>query len=648
MRWKAAHAIAVVGVMTGMSLVSPAFAEDVAQEPVEAKQVVISPNKTEQPISQVNSAVEVITGEEMEAKKLKTVVDALRLAQGVAVFSNGGPGGLAEVRMRGAFARHTLVLIDGAIANSPTSGTFNFANLTTENIERMEILRGAQGMMYGSDAMGGVVNIITKRGRGTPTASAFIEYGSFASLREGAQVSGSKGVFDFAASLSRWDTSNFSTVNYRRGAGERDPFHNWNASSRLGVTLPRDGRLEFNLRWMNSDFHTDGTNAAGAADEFGARQTTRTLFGSASYEQPLTNWWSQKLTVAQGNEHILGSSGPVQRDLSTGALVPTSIFSTFVTDIEYLNRRLEWQHNLQLHKMLSVIAGYQFREEQGDNPNAFGGGTRRRIISSHAGFAQGQFNYKDRLLFTAGVRQDSYNVFGDATTYRVTGGYLIPETRTKIRSTYATGFRAPTLNDLYFTSAFFVGNPNLKPEKSRSFDVGVDQTLFKERLMLSLTYFWNRYNNLIANDLATNPITTINIDEAKTQGWEAGFRFLIFKGLEARGQYTYTLTRDLRTGRRLPRWPIDQASVGLSYQPIEPVQIHLDYRFVGERFGNATNVNSQKQGDFGVVNLAGTYDVTNRFQVFGRVDNLLDQKYEEILGFGTPIRSVYGGIKITL
>ena len=190
-------------------------------EVIETPEVFISATKTETPVRQVTSAVEIISGEQMQQRKMKTVVEALRLAQGLAVFQSGGPGTLAQVRMRGGTPQQTLVLIDGAIVNSATDGTYNFANLTTDNIERIEILRGSQGMMWGSDAMGGVVNIITKRGRETPNISAFAEYGSFATIREGASVTGKKGPVDVAATLSRWDTSNFSAINYRRGAAER-------------------------------------------------------------------------------------------------------------------------------------------------------------------------------------------------------------------------------------------------------------------------------------------------------------------------------------------------------------------------------------------------------------------------------------------
>lgn len=614
------------------------------EEPVvRAEEVVISATKTPLPVSQVTSAVEVITGEELQRKKLKTVMDALRLAQGVAAFSAGGPGTNATVRMRGAQASQTLVVLDGTIMNSGTTGQFDFANLTTENIERIEILRGAQSMLWGSDAIGGVINIITKKGEGKPTASAYLEYGSFASLREGVQASGVKGPFDFSASLNRWDTSSFSSVDYRRGASERDGFHNWQASGKLGITLPKDGRIEFTLRWWDSFVDLDNAFGDTAFDVFGSHQRTQNLTLSGVYEQPITSWWSQKLTLAQTDEHTKFDSGTFEQNLNTGVVSP--VFP-FPGDIDILNNRIEWQHNFQIGKTLLVTAGYQFREAQGDNPTV---APEAKIISSNAGFAQAQVNYQDRLLLTAGIRQDSYNTFGDATTYRVTGGYLLKETDTKVRFSYATGFRAPTINELYFPFGF--GNPDLQPEKSKSLDAGVDQRLFKDRLQLSAGYFWNRFNNLIlgvASVTACGPpffFCAQNIGQAKSQGWEIGFTASVLKNLDVKGQYTYTLTRDLSTGDRLPRWPVHQGTVGVSYQPIDPVRVNLDYRYVGSRFNDAAN--TQKQGSFGVVNLSGTYDVVKRVQVFGRVDNLFNQHYEEILFFGTPIRSVYGGVKLT-
>jgi vitamin B12 transporter len=649
-----------------------ARAEEPAEEPLEVQDVVVSATKTPLPVSQVTSAVEVITGEEMQQKKLKTVVDALRLSQGLAVFQSGGFGTVATVQMRGAQAKHTLVLVDGTIVNSPTTGEYDFANLTAENIDRIEILRGAQSMLWGADAIGGVINIYTKRGTGTPTASGFVEYGSFATIREGIQASGAKGPFDVAVSLSKWDTSSFSAINYRRGAAERDGFHNVQGSGKIGVTLPKDGRLEVNLRWYDSHTNFDGFDGNGRpADIFGAKQMDRNLILSGSYVQPLTSWWTQRLTLARANERLVSGSGSVGRSLDTGQLItadpgcgfPTpgnQCFFQFQTNLKTLNNRLEWQHNFQVGKPLLLTAGYQFREELGDAAGFFGNAQPSRRIASNAGFAQAQVNLWDRLLFTAGVRQDNYNVFGDATTYRVTAGYLVKETGTKFRTSYATGFRAPTLNDLFFQG---FGNPNLKPEKSKSFDAGIDQNLFGGKLQLNAGYFWNRFHNLIQFASVSSPFCPpntfgfcpVNIGEAKSQGWELGFKATIMKGLEAWGQYTYTLTRNFDTpqnpiggDKRIPRWPIDQFSVGLAYQPIDPLRMTVDYRFVGARNNDLANSPGQRLGSFGVVNASVSYDVTKRMQIYGRIDNLLNQRYEEILYFGTPIRSVYGGIKVTL
>ena len=622
----------------------PAFAEEPAPQVLE--EVVVTATKTPVPVSQLTSAVEVIKGEELEQKKIKTVIEALRLAQSVTVTQNGGPGTLATVGIRGASTAQTLVLMDGTILNSPTAGQFDFANLTTDNIERIEILRGAQSMLWGSDAMGGVINIITKRGTGAPTASAFQEYGSFVTLREGANVSGRKGPFDLSASVTQWDTNGFSAVNFRRGATERDGYHNFQTSARAGVTLPNDGRLDFNLRWWKTKVDFDNAFGNTALDELGTTTLDHRLVLSAIYDQPIVSWWSQKLTLARDREFAFNRSGSVQRNVATGVV---TVVSPSTSDLETLNHRVEWQHNFQIGKPLLLSAGYQFREGVADSPD-FSATSRSKVISSHAGFAQAQVNLFDRILFTGGVRQDSYNVFGDATTYRITGGYLLKETGTKFRGSYATGFRAPTINDLFFPD---FANPNLRPEKSNGLDVGLDQRFFNDRLQLSVGYFWNRFRDLILfvtsptcpPDTAPFGSCALNFRSATTKGWEMSAQFALSKTLSLQAQYTKTFTRNLDNGLRLPRRPVDQASAGLSYQLIDPLRFNLEYRLVGGRVNDAAN--TQTMPSFQVVNVSATYNVTKQWQIFGRVDNLFDKDYEEVLFFGTPTRSVFAGVKFT-
>jgi vitamin B12 transporter len=629
---------------------------------IETREVVVSATKTPVPVTQLTSAVEVITEEDLKRRQVKTVVDALRLSQGLTVFSNGGPGTSSSIRIRGSNDDQVLVLIDGAIMNSATLGGFNLANLTTDNIERIEILRGAQSMLWGADAMGGVINITTKKGVGTPSANAFFEYGSFSSIREGGQVSGRKGPVDFSAAISRWDYTGFSAVNYRRGASERDGFHNWQASTRLGIALPYEGRLDLNFRFLQGKSNTDAGFGSGF-DVLGAYTKSQQYVYSATYQQPITNWWTQVLTLSRQNENSRSSPGTTATDLATGLL--SNPFDPLFNPESMINtvaNRIEWQHNFQLGKPLLLTAGYQYRDQQGENLNLSTGGTdiSNHIISSHAGFAQGQLNLWDRVFATAGVRQDEYNSFGGATTYRTTAGYLHQETGTKIRGSYATGFRAPTINQLFFPN---FGNPNLKPERSQSMDVGVDQYLLNNHLTLSAGYFWNRFRDMIVAQQSLSicgpspfdpngAFCAVNAGLVSTKGWEASVKYAVvkdvpfIKSLDVQAQYTNTLTRNLveQPGNRAPRTPVDQWSLIISYQPIDPVRINLEGRYVGSRFNDVNNL--EPMSAFDVWNVSATYDVTNRVQTYVRADNIFNEKYEEVRLFGTPVRSIFVGLRV--
>ena len=647
-------------------LAYPASAQEVAmadQPELETPDVVVSATKTPTPAKQVTSAVEVITGEEMQQRKVKTVAEALRWAQGLSVNQSGGPGTTVDVRMRGGTPEQTLVLIDGAIVNSGTIGSYDFANLTSDNIERIEILRGSQSMLWGSDAMGGVINITTKRGRDNPNISAFTEYGSFNTIRGGASLSGKKGPIDFSGSITRWDTAGFSAINYRRGATERDGYHNWQGSLRLGADLPKDGRLEFNFRWLHGIVNYDGfafnpvTFASDPADVLGAKSSDAQYIFSGNYTQPMTSWWWQRLTLSRATDTLVSDGGTIQRDVVTSATGPVGF--PFRSQIETTSNRIEWQHNFQVGKPLLLTAGYQFREQKGDNRDLLTNTTtfENKTLSSHAGFGEAQLNLWDRVFGTAGIRQDEYNVFGSATTYRLTGGYLHQETGTKLRGSYATGFRAPTINQLFFPG---FGNPNLQPEKSQAFDAAIEQTLPNDWGSISVGYFWTRYRNLILSvfdpTVCTAPgsfgFCAQNAGLARAQGVEVSTKLKLYrdgrwvKSLDLQINYTYAATRDLSSGpdTRLPKWPLHQVTTIISYQPIEGLRANLEGRYFGQRFNNVGNDGSIPS--LFVWNLSASYDVTKQVQAYLRFDNMFNEKYEEVLFFGTPIRSIFGGVRI--
>lgn len=646
-------------------LAYPASAQEVAmadKPELEAPDVVVSATKTPTPAKQVTSAVEVITGEEMQQRKIKTVAEALRWAQGLSVNQSGGPGTAVDVRIRGGTPEQTMVLIDGAIVNSATIGNYDFANLTSDNIERIEILRGSQSMLWGSDAMGGVINITTKRGRDKPNISAFTEYGSFNTIRGGASLSGKKGPIDFSGSITRWDTAGFSAINYRRGAAERDGYHNWQGSVRLGADLPLDGRLEFSFRWLNSIVNFDGfdPNTGDVADVLGAKSHDTQYVFAGNYTQPITDWWSQKLTLSRATDNLGSNLGTFFRNVVTGASGPLAgTFGEGISQIETTSNRIEWQHNFQVGKPLLLTAGYQFREQKGDNRDLLTNTTtfENKTLSSHAGFGEAQLNLWDRVFGTAGIRQDEYNVFGSATTYRVTGGYLHQETGTKLRGSYATGFRAPTINQLFFPG---FGNPNLQPEKSQALDAAIEQTLPRDWGSISVGYFWTRYRNLILSvfdpTVCTAPgsfgFCAQNAGLARAQGVEVNTKLKLFrdgpwiKSLDLLVHYTYAATHDLSSGSdtRLPKWPLHQVTTIISYQPIEGLLANLEGRYFGQRFNNVGDEGSIPS--FLVWNLSASYDVTKQVQAYVRFDNMFNEKYEEVLFFGTPIRSIFGGVRI--
>ncbi|GJL49809.1 MAG: TonB-dependent receptor [Nitrospirales bacterium] len=612
--------------------------------------VVVTATKTPVPLSHITSAVEVITTEDILRRNDRTLVEALGLSKGTAIFSSGGPGTTSSIRIRGGQSEQTLVLIDGAIINSATAGGANLGTLTTDNIESITVLRGAQSMLWGADAMGGVVDIRTKRGDGKPVARVFSEYGSFNSIREGGSLAGQLGPVDFSVALSRWDMSKFSTINYRRGAAERDAVRNWQGSSLIGVNTPWDGRLEVSFRWINNDVDIDNSSTFGGPfDVYKAKSTSRQYIYSGTYHQPITDWWDQKITVAQSRETGITQAGTNQFSLSTGLMSVPSDFGN--SDIRTKSNRIEWQSNFYIGKPFIVTVGYQFREQLGKNKGSFA----EKTISSHAGFAQAQMNLFDRFFATGGFRQDAHNTAGNKTTYRVTGGYLLKETGTKLRSSYATGFRTPTINELFFPN---FGNPTLVPETSKNFDVAIDQTLFQKRVKMSVGYFWSKYKQLIvttSDPVGCAPFTIFNfcaqnIGSARAKGVEASLNVVVvedlpgFKRVSLDGQYTYTSTRDLMTNTRLARWPVHQGSASLTYQPTEPLSLTGTVRYVGSRF--STTGNQQPLPDFYIFNLAATYQVNAHIEVYTRVENLADRKYEEVLFFGTPGRSVWGGVRI--
>lgn len=614
-RWTA---IGVIGIWLGVG--PEGWAQETPPE-VEVEEVVVTATKTEVPLKEVTSSVTVITEEEIQAKNAKTVLEVLRDVPGLDVVQTGGPGGTTSVFMRGSNSSHTLVLIDGVQVNSPTTGAFDFADMTVDNVERIEIVRGAQSTLYGSEAIGGVINIITKRGKGAPAFSLSAEAGAFRSFRESIGLRGTTPLLDYSLSVARFDTDGFSKASERNGNTEDDGYENTTLSSRLGMNLGAVGQLDLTARYTNAKVDLDGCGfPVCPIDDPNFVQDSQSLVISTRYSRPLTGWWNQQLQIGFDLEELKGSD-------------PDTVFSNYEIDTQ--SRRTEWQHHFSISEADLLTLGYEYEVQAGR-----GEGTFDESISNSALYIQNQHHVSEAFSQVVGVRADYNSRFGDKITYKAEAAYNPSGTGTRFRAAYGTGFRGPTLNDLFFPG---FGNPDLEPETSESVEGGIEQALFSNKVSLRGTYFHTSFENLIVFDSVTS--LPQNIGRARAKGAELELRVSPAKAITLRTNYTYTSARNEENDQELPRRPRQKAGAGLSITPIPSLKTQLDLLYVGKRFNDSAN--TQPVDAYTLIHLAGSFDLTKTVQIFARVENLFDREYEEVLGYGTAGRSAYGGVKMT-
>jgi len=314
-----------------ISFLCNTYAETLTKEAILLEPIVVTATRIEVPIKETASSVTIIDGKTIEAKHHRTVLEALREVPGLDIVQTGGAGGTTSAFLRGGNSNHTLVLIDGIQVNSPTTGAYDFSDLTTDNIERIEIIRGPQSTLYGSDAIGGVIHIITKKGKGAATSSVSFEGGSFGSYRETLRLSGSTEKGDYSFSAARFDTEGISRANEKNGNPEKDRYENTTFSSRIGFNLPHDARLEWTARLTDASSEIDG--CCPPSDDPKALQNKRALATSLSLISPVTAWWDQKLQLSLQQDKLKG-------------IHPDLTFGNFEIDTE--GQRLDWQSHGRL------------------------------------------------------------------------------------------------------------------------------------------------------------------------------------------------------------------------------------------------------------------------------------------------------------
>ena len=608
-------------------------------------EVVVSASRVPLPSTAVGSAVTVITGEELENKQSRFVADVLREVPGVAVNRTGGFGGVTQVRIRGAEANHTLVLIDGMEVGNPFSGSeFDFSQLLTNDIERIEVLRGPQSALYGSEAIGGVISITTKRAREGFGASLAAEGGSFLTRNVRGSANAGFEDFDLRVGLEVFETDGFDIA---PNGNEDDSTQVVSANFRSAYR-PTDN-LEFRLngRLVDRDLETDGQDfvTTGEAIDDDTHNEVRDISLRSEAQLDLFGGaW----------QHILG-----------GAYSSTDIDNfdagTQTSGSEGSKQKLDYQTNVTFEtpELLNTTHGFTFfaevENESFENIQPFLPNTERvEETTNYAVVGEYRLQAFERLFLSGSLRYDDFEEFEDATTFRLTSSFDVPETGSRLHASYGTGIKAPTFFELFgFNPGTFIGNPNLEPERSEGWDVGIEQQFLDGRVVADVTYFQaDLFDEIRSDSVGAGFTTPINLSgESKRNGVETSLRVVPFDGLTLTGSYTYLRTSEPE-GLSEIRRPRHTASFNANWSFLdERANVNLGVDYAGEtddlEFASLTNRRRVRLDDYALVSLAGRYEPIEGVEVFGRIENALNQNYEEVFGFETPGRAVFVGARVS-
>lgn len=629
-----------------LAMPSGALAQDaLAGDEIALDTISVTANLTETPLDQVGSAVTVLTGEELRRQKITLVSEALRQVPGLSVNRTGPTGQLTQVRIRGSEGNQTLVFIDGIKANDPSAGSeFDFAHLLAEDIERIEVLRGPQSALYGSDAIGGVINIVTRKGRGGLHGTASAQGGSFDTLKGHASVSAGTETVNLLASATGFRTDGISVADERLGNSEKDGYRNGTVFAKAGFTPTENFELTGVARYTK--FRTD-TDAEAFYTEYGhtgpvdALQDTR---GEQFYGRA-----QARLTLFDGRWEQVAGYSYTDNDRDYRDLDPTEVTSTYkgrMSRVDYRSSVFFDTPDL-LDAAHTLTLALQHERDKAISKSAWS--SFDRSVSSTGYIGEYQLSLIEDLVLTGSVRFDDNELFDNATTYRVTGAYRIEETGTKLRASYGTGVKNPTLFELYGYTNTYHGNPDLKPEKAEGWDAGFDQTLLGGLALLDVTYFNQRIGDLITG--AGN--TSVNLPgHSKIEGVEVGLTVEPVENVSVRASYTYTHGRD-SSGAELVRRPANVASLNVNYRFLDDrANINLGIVYNGRQKDWVYSADySEKQvvelDDYVLVNLAGSYEINPNMEVFGRLENILDEHYYEVWGYAEPGFGGYAGVRVT-
>lgn len=637
-------------VLSSLLLLPASFSQQ-STEDKELPEMVVTATKTERPIREVGSSVTVIGRSEIERSGKVEISELLKTVPGLTVSGSRATATITSVLLRGAESRHTLVFLDGVPLNDPNFGGVDFSSLELVDVESIEVLRGPQSTLYGSSAIGGVISITTRKGKGAPSGQVRAEYGSFNTHRETLHVAGGSDVGDFSIGVANTMSGgtniaeesrnrDVAGLTYRDWAtpvaflAEEDEYESRTVSARVGFNFLDDGRMDFSIRGLEASQDMDST-PVNPADMFATydfqvddpttrrEQSSRMLACTAS--KTLVERWKPSLRFA------------LQRDKAEwfSALDPSSQTQR---EVQVFNAEL--QNDVTVTETDVATFGVEYESESGQIPGNFD-----KSISAFGLYFQNQIDLFESLHLTAGVRYDRHSTAGDKTTYRFTGAYLIEPSGTRLHGTVGTGFRAPTLNGLFYLDpwGYGAGNPALKPEESLGFDAGIEQQWLEGRFTADVTYFRNEFEELIDWANVGGTWMPENVSKAEAEGLEVALKAKVLDNLTLQSTYTYQDTADKQNDRQLRRRPKHSASLQAAYSPLEELALNLRVLVVRDRIDTTSGVVTDMD-NYVTVDLNAVYKVLDQLEAHLRIDNLLDGDFEDTIGFQSPGIAVYGGL----
>jgi vitamin B12 transporter len=620
----------------------------VLEIPALDQEIVVTATKTDTPLAQVGSSITVMSGEELLQEGISSVEEALRRVAGVAIVQTGGAGQTTSLFVRGGNSNYTKVLIDGIAVNEP-GGMYNLANMPLTGIDRIEIVRGAQSALFGSDALGGVVQIFTRKGTSeglSPKPAALVEGGTFSTFHYAGRIQGGGNRMDYALSFSRTDTDN-DVLN--------SSFNDATISANLGFQPSKKTEIRAIFRSEAGRAGVPGAWAFQRPDG-DAYYRHRNVAGSLAFTVTPTTFWTQKFSYTASDSRQL-SANPEDSGSYTpeyqGRQAPF-VFSDYVyqTLNDTRRQRISTQSDMTLPWGHLFTFGGEYERESGTVGDPQGEPLEAKR-NNFSGFLQDQWSLRNRFFAVAGIQLGVNDSFGFFATPRLSLAFLLNQPvpggfwgLTKLKANFGLGIKEPSLLESYSNSPYFKGNPDLLPEKAVSFDAGLEQILMEGRTVFEATYFQNRFRNQIGYeviDYQTFAGTFFNLGKARARGLETTLRQRLIQGLEISGSYTFLDSEVLEgsnssdpvyaKGQELLRRPRHSGYLDLRWEPGRWTFGAAGIFVGGRADSDFSYMGFTRNKGYGILNLLASFKLGAGMSVFASVNNATNERYMEVLGY---------------